>query len=87
MQRTSLSNHSKSGVWSIGLSSATTVTQFTLANDCDLLSSNINLVSSKMTLLVSCQDRKDFRDLLGAVILQMITRSRVTSTGMTEVAP
>lgn len=56
-------------------------------NDCDLLSSDMNLVSSKMTLLVSCWHRKNFRGLLGAVTWQMITRSRVTSVGMAEVAP
>lgn len=56
-------------------------------DDCDLLSSNINSVSSKMTLLVSCWVRTDFRDLFGAVILQMITRSRVSSMGVIQEAP
>ena len=56
-------------------------------DDCDLLSSNINSVSSKMTLLVSCWVKTDFRDLFGTVILHMITRCRVSSMGVIQEAP
>ena len=56
-------------------------------DDCDLLSSNINSVSSKMTLLVSCWVKTDFRDLIGVVILHMITRCRVSSMGVIQEAP
>ena len=76
MQRIpSLSSHSESDRTFVSYNSKT----ICFGDDCDLLSSNINSVSSKMTLLVSCWVRTDFRDLFGAVILQMITRSRVSS--------